>query len=88
MFYVVVETVYSDRYYIKKFTDIRSAKLSAGALRRKNFFLKVEVLTQEQYDAEFGVMVERTNLMTGEKYMERKDTPYYCSPASKAYWSM
>jgi hypothetical protein len=34
------------------------------------------------------VMVERVNLMSGEKYMEAEDTPNYCSPASEAYWSM
>ena len=32
--------------------------------------------------------VERTNLMTREKYMERFDTPHCCSPASETYWSM
>ena len=33
-------------------------------------------------------MVERTNIMGGAKFMERYDTPYYCSPASESYWSM
>jgi len=33
-------------------------------------------------------MVERTNLMTGKKFMEAEDTPYFCSPASETYWSM
>jgi hypothetical protein len=33
-------------------------------------------------------MVERTNLMTGKKYMEDADTPLCCSPASETYWSM
>ncbi len=33
-------------------------------------------------------MVERTNLMSGKKYMESVNTPNYCSPASEAYWSM
>jgi len=32
--------------------------------------------------------VEKTNLMTGKKYMESVNTPSYCSPASEAYWSM
>lgn len=34
------------------------------------------------------VMVERTNIMTGKKYMEASDTPRCCSPASELYWSM
>jgi hypothetical protein len=33
-------------------------------------------------------MVERTNLMTGKKYMEKKDTPAFLSPACESYWSM
>lgn len=33
-------------------------------------------------------MVERTNLMSGKKYMEPLNTPNYCSPSSEAYWSM
>jgi hypothetical protein len=31
--------------------------------------------------------VERVNVMTGEKFMERYDTPYSCSPRSESYWS-
>ena len=33
-------------------------------------------------------MVERTNMMTGEKYMESVNTPLCCSPSSDSYWSM
>ena len=33
-------------------------------------------------------MVEKTNMMGGGKFMERFDTPHYCSPASESYWSM
>ena len=33
-------------------------------------------------------MVERTNMIGGAKFMERYDTPYYCSPSSESYWSM
>ena len=31
--------------------------------------------------------VERVNAMTGEKFMESVNTPYYCSPSSETYWS-
>jgi hypothetical protein len=31
--------------------------------------------------------VERTNYMTGEKFMESVNTPYYASPRSETYWS-
>lgn len=33
-------------------------------------------------------MVSRTNIMSGNSYMERVDTPLYLSPASETYWSM
>ena len=33
-------------------------------------------------------MVERTNLMTGKKYMEDANTPRCCSPSSELFWSM
>ena len=32
-------------------------------------------------------MVERVNLMSGQKYMEAENTPNFCSPSSEAYWS-
>lgn len=43
--------------------------------------LKVLVEVKETY-------VERTNAMTGKKFMERYDTPYCCSPSSEAFFSM
>jgi hypothetical protein len=36
----------------------------------------------------YETMVERVNYMTKEKFTERADTPYYCSPRSESYWSM
>ena len=33
-------------------------------------------------------MVERTNLMSGIKYMEDVNTPNFCSPASESFWSI
>ena len=32
--------------------------------------------------------VTRTNMMSGQEFQERYDTPYYCSPSSETYWSM
>ena len=32
--------------------------------------------------------VSRKNLMSGQEFQERYDTPYFCSPSSEAYWSM
>ena len=33
-------------------------------------------------------MVQRKNLVTGQLYEERYDTPRGCSPSSELYWSM
>jgi hypothetical protein len=33
-------------------------------------------------------MVTRTNIMTGEKFEEDVNTPYFCSPSSESFWSM
>ena len=33
-------------------------------------------------------MVEKTNIMTGQKFLEDANTPYFCSPSSESYWSM
>jgi len=32
--------------------------------------------------------VTRKNMMNGQEFQERYDTPYYCSPSSETYWSM
>ena len=42
----------------------------------------------DNYRANIEAQVERTNLMSGKKYMESINTPGYMSPASEAYWSM
>ncbi len=31
--------------------------------------------------------VTRKNLMSGQEFEERYDTPYFCSPSSETYWS-
>jgi hypothetical protein len=41
----------------------------------------------EEY-RQLNTMVERTNFMTGEKYMEDINTPRSCSPSTELYWSM
>ena len=33
-------------------------------------------------------LVERTNIMTGKKFLEEVDTPVFMSPAFETYWSM
>ena len=62
--------------------DSRSTRLCASDSYLKQ--MRVELYVGP-YDDE---MVERVNLMSGKKYMERRDTPRFCSPSSEAYWSM
>ena len=31
--------------------------------------------------------VTRRNMITGQEFQERYDTPYSCSPSSETYWS-
>ena len=30
---------------------------------------------------------EKKNVLTGETFQERFDTPYFCSPSSESYWA-
>ena len=43
--------------------------------------------SREHYLAHVVKMVERTNFLSGEKFVEPSNTPYYCSPSSETYWS-
>lgn len=36
----------------------------------------------------YETYVTKKNLMTGEEYQERYDTPWSCSPSTESYWSM
>jgi len=42
----------------------------------------------DHYQKRVVRMVERTNMMSGKKFMEPSNTPGYMSPSSEAYWSM
>lgn len=48
-----------------------------------------EELPEPKYVLELHeTWVTRKNIMSGEEFQERWDTPSYMSPASEAYWSM
>jgi hypothetical protein len=36
----------------------------------------------------FETYVVEKNLLTGELYQERYDTPHFCSPSNESFWSM
>jgi hypothetical protein len=45
--------------------------------------------SREGYRSEIHeTYVTRRNLISGQEFQERYDTPYYCSPSSETYWSM
>lgn len=55
----------------------------------------VRLCATDEYLAQMKVMkvdgedfVERTNIMTGEKFMEPINRPYFCSPSSETFWTM
>ena len=68
------------------FKSSRGAKI-ARAAANKNSKNTYEVVSLEEFNTDIEKMVEKTNLMTGEKFMERSDCPYYCSPSSETFWS-
>ena len=55
----------------------RQEKTVAEQKRKLGFVVKV-----------FETFVTRKNLLTGKEYLERYDTPSFCSPSSESYWSM
>jgi hypothetical protein len=63
--------------------DIKSLGRSTTRLCATDSYLKQMKVAYNDSD-----MVERTNLMTGKKYLEKKDTPVFLSPACESYWSM
>jgi hypothetical protein len=63
--------------------DIASPGRSSTRLCASDSYLKQMKVAYDDPD-----MVERTNLMTGKKYMEKQDTPPFLSPACETFWSM
>lgn len=63
-------------------------------LAKRNFKSEDLVIVRQDNLQQFrrahniSTLVERTNIMTGKKFQEDVDTPYFCSPASESYWSM
>jgi len=49
----------------------------------KHTWLKRDGYRYEIHDT----FVTRRNLLSGQEFQERYDTPYYCSPSSETYWS-
>jgi hypothetical protein len=59
------------------FADMTLDAVERANPRRKGYIVKV-----------FETYVYRKNMMSGQEFKERYDTPYFCSPSSESYWSM
>lgn len=79
--------------YFDTYATERAAKAAVTRLVNKGEVADISWATLEHYLEMLdlkqfpGQFVERTNYMTGEKYMEDVSTPYACSPSSESYWS-
>lgn len=94
MSYVVYET--NSTKIVGRASTLHGAKivrgrfLKSGEAERRGYTSDNEFAVAESNDFHQNIekMVERTNLMTGEKFMEPVNTPVYCSPAYEAFWQM
>lgn len=68
-------------------TKMNKSFVSSASVNGESVAPQWKVMDRKEYDARPVKMVERTNLMSGQKYMEAEDTPNFCSPASESYWS-
>lgn len=72
------------------YKSLAAAKAARTRMIRKEKFAPQSLAVAESMDYINNIkqLIEKTNLMTGKKYMEDVNTPHYCSPASETYWSM
>jgi len=67
------------RLYAKQeFAPSTVAYISTVAEAKRKLGFEVEI---------FETWVEKKNLMSGKTFLEKYDTPYYCSPSSETYYS-
>ena len=76
-----------DNHADKRFFETSRGAKIARAAANKNSIYEYDVLSIEEFESDIVKMVEKTNLMTGEKFMERSDRPFCCSPSSETFWS-
>lgn len=75
---------------LKKYKSLGAAKSALTRAEKKGLISNKEdyaILSLLEFK-KVEKMVERVNIMSGEKFMESVNTPYYCSPSSETYWSM
>lgn len=53
--------------------------LAKKSIKNQNKIIEIKI---------FQTFVKRINFITKEEFIERFDTPSYCSPSSESYWSL
>ena len=87
----IIETRRKNSY--AKTSSYKTMSAAKAALTRMSKDKCIDVVDYgiaeaEYYYAKIERQVEKTNMMSGKKYMESINTPGYMSPSSESYWSM
>jgi len=51
-------------------------------------FYRYSFCGADKFHRDIEKSVKKKNMMTGKEFMEKVNTPYYCSPSSETFWSM
>ena len=51
-------------------------------------FYRYAICETDKFHNTIEKSVKKKNMMNGKEFMEKVNTPYYCSPSSESYWSM
>jgi phosphoserine aminotransferase len=73
---------------VKHFKSKGAATRAANKLNREDADYQYAVSETQKFYEEIEYTITQKNMMSGAKFEEKVNTPYYCSPSSEAYWSM
>ena len=89
------------QYSIELFKKDKRTKTGEKLIKKMDFKKGVDketinnALIKEGYTMDKGFSYEiyqtwvtKKSAIDGKEFVERYDTPYYCSPSSETYWSM
>jgi len=91
MYYIIVRStgmIHSDGPHpTRAYKTFGAARATRTRLCRKEGWsvTDLSIIDTKHYQPR---IVEKTNIMTGEKFEEDVNTPYFCSPSSESFWSM
>lgn len=83
-----------DKNIVATYPTERGAKIALTRAKNENGKIRgtkareCDVLDATTFYGLYDELVEKTNLMSGEKFMDSKYTPIHCDPSSETYWSM